>query len=139
VLLNQPGVDPKCTAAIGFCFGGQAALEFGRSGVDLRAIVGFHSQLMTRRPEDSVNIKAKVLVCLGDKDCFVARAEIDAFMENMSASKVDTQLLMFTNVYHSFTDPYAAASGVPDLKYDANADRRAWTAMQALFAESFER
>src|SRR5262249_24228239 len=38
-LLNkQPNVDPNRNAAIGFCFGGQAALEFARSGVNLGAV-----------------------------------------------------------------------------------------------------
>src|SRR5690242_8397379 len=79
VLRRQPQVDLDRIAAIGFCFGGQAALELGRSGADLRAIVGFHSQLRTRRPEDSANIKASVLVCLGDQDCFVSREEREEF------------------------------------------------------------
>lgn len=35
-----------------------------------------------------------------------------------------------------FTDPFAEASGVPGLKYDYRADRRAWAAMHALFAET---
>jgi dienelactone hydrolase len=137
VLNKQPNVDPTRSAAIGFCFGGQAALEFARSGVDLKAVVGFHSQLSTNRPQDSANIKGKVLICLGDRDCFVSRVHRDAFMENMTANKVDCQLMLFSGVCHSFTDPYAAASGVPDLKYDENADRRSWQAMLALFKEGF--
>jgi dienelactone hydrolase len=137
VLRRRPNVDPDRIAAIGFCFGGQAALELGRSGADLRAIAGFHSQLRTPRPEDSVHIKAKVLVCLGDEDCFVSSQERETFLRNMRESRVDCQMLLFSGVHHSFTDPYAEASGVPGLKYDAVADRRAWTAMLALFAEAF--
>jgi dienelactone hydrolase len=137
VLRAQSQVDPERLAAIGFCFGGQAALELGRSGADLRAIVGFHSQLRTRRPEDSVHIKASVLVCLGDRDCFVSREEREAFLENMTSCRVDCQLLLFSGVGHSFTDPFAEASGVPGLKYDARADQRAWSAMAQLFSEVF--
>jgi dienelactone hydrolase len=137
VLLNQSNVDPHRTAAVGYCFGGQAALELGRSGIDLRCIVGFHSQLATRRSEDSKNIRAKVLVCLGDQDCFVSGTDRDQFMSDMTASKVDCQLLLFSGIGHSFTDPHAEASGLPGLKFDAKADRRAWAAMQSLFAEAF--
>lgn len=138
VLRAQTGVDPRRLAAIGFCFGGQAALELGRSGADLAAIVGFHSQLETARPEDSGRIRGKVLVCLGDQDPFVSADDRVAFMGNMSASGVDCQLLLFAGVGHSFTDPAAEASGVPGLKYDATADRRSWAAMHALFAEAFK-
>lgn len=136
VLRGQTGVDADRMAAIGFCFGGQAALELGRSGAELRAIVGFHSQLRTRRPEDTVNIKGSVLVCLGDQDCFVSRDEREEFMENMTNCHVDCQLLLFSGVGHSFTDRFAEASGVPGLKYDARADRRAWTATAQLFSEA---
>lgn len=138
VLRRQPNVDPDRIAAIGLCFGGQVALELGRSGADLRAIVGFHAQLKTPKPEDSARITAKVLVCLGDQDRFVPPEEREAFLRNMSDSNVDCQMLLFSGVRHSFTDPYAEASGVPGLKYDARADRRAWAAMLALFAETLD-
>jgi dienelactone hydrolase len=137
VLRKQPHVDADRLAVIGFCFGGQAAVELGRSGAPIRAIVGFHSQLRTERPDDSAQIKAKVLICVGDQDCFVSRSERETFMENMTASHVDCQLLLFSGVHHSFTDPFAEASGVPGLKYDALADQRSWRAMNALFAEVF--
>jgi dienelactone hydrolase len=135
ILRGQSGVNSRRIAAIGFCFGGQAALELGRSGAEVRAIVGFHSQLRTCRPEDSVNIKGSVLVCLGDRDCFVSCEEREEFMENMTRCHVDCQLLLFSGVAHSFTDRFAEASGVPGLKYDARADRRAWTAMTELLSE----
>lgn len=138
VLTQQTNVDENKLAVIGFCFGGQAALEFARSGAGLRAVVGFHSQLKTHRPEDSVNIRGKVLICLGDRDCFVSREDRETFMENMTVSEVDCQLLLFSGVNHSFTDPFAEASGVPGLKYDPVADGRAWRAMQALFDEAFQ-
>jgi dienelactone hydrolase len=137
VLTAQRSVDPDRTAAIGFCFGGQAAVEFARSGVGLKAVVGFHSQLDTHRPQDSAAIKAKVLICLGDQDCFVFREHREAFVENMTASGVDCQMLLFCGVAHSFTDPYADAVGLPGIRYDAAADRRSWAAMRALFDEVF--
>ena len=136
VLRNQAYVDEDRLAAIGFCFGGQAALELGRAGAPLRAIIGFHSQLATRRPDESSRIDGSVLICLGDKDCFVSAEDRNTFMENMTASGVDCQLLLFAGISHSFTDPFAEASGVPGLKYDSRADRRAWAAMHALFAET---
>jgi dienelactone hydrolase len=55
----------------------------------------------------------------------------------MTDSGVDCQMLLFSGVNHSFTDRHAEASSVPGLKYDARADRRAWAAMQNLFAEAF--
>jgi dienelactone hydrolase len=138
VLRQQPHVDTDRLAAIGFCFGGMAALELGRSGADLRAIVGFHSGLKTARPEDSKNIEGKALVCLGDADPLVPREVRDGFVENMTASKVDCQILLMSGVGHSFTNPDAEAFGVPGCHYDAKADRRSWAAMKQLFDEAFK-
>ncbi len=45
VLKGQKEVDAGRLAAIGYCFGGTTALELGREGCDLKAIVGFHSGL----------------------------------------------------------------------------------------------
>lgn len=138
VLAGQGRVDARCIAIVGFCFGGQAALEYARSGADLKAVVGFHSKLVTRHPERSRDIVGKVLICLGDTDRFVPREEREHFLADMTASGVDCQMLLFSGVNHSFTDPYAEESGIPGIKYDARADRRGWAAMLALFCEVFD-
>ena len=137
VLKNRPEVDAARVAVIGFCFGGQAALELARSGADIKATVAFHAQLDTFRPGDSARISGRVLVCLGDRDCFVSREERETFLENMTESGVDCQMLLFSGVGHSFTDRHAEASGTPGLKYDPLADRRSWLAMENLLGEAF--
>lgn len=136
VLRRRPETDPSRIAVIGFCFGGQAALELARTGEDIAAIVAFHAQLETARPQDSAKILGSVLVCLGDRDCFVFREEREAFLENMTESGVDCQMLLYSGVGHSFTDRHAQASGIPGLKYDERADRRSWAAMLELFRET---
>jgi dienelactone hydrolase len=136
VLRGRPETDPGRIAVIGFCFGGQAALELARTGEDIAAVVAFHAQLQTFRPQDSVKISGSVLVCLGDRDCFVFREERETFLENMTESGVDCQMLLFSGVGHSFSDRHAQASGIPGLKYNARADRRSWLAMLDLFRET---
>lgn len=136
-LAAQAGVDGDRLAAIGFCFGGQSAIELARTGVDLKAAVGFHSGLTTLRPEDSQNIKAKVLVLLGNEDPLVPTEARTAFMTQMAEAGVDAQMLLMSGAVHSFTNRDATAFGVPGVAYDARADRRAWAAMLALFNEAF--
>lgn len=136
-LRNTPGVDKNRLAVIGFCFGGQAALELGRSGADLRAVVGFHSGLKAADPEETRNVRGKVLVCLGDRDPLVTREARDTFMDNMTDSGIDCQMLLMSGVGHSFTNPDAEAFGVPGCHYNASADRRSWWAMQQIFEEAF--
>lgn len=134
----QPFVDQDRIACVGICFGGQVALEYARSGADLRAVVGFHPRLITHNPERSRDIRGMVLMCLGDRDRFVSVKECEDFLANMTASEVDCQMHLYSGVGHSFTDPYAEASGIEGLKYDKRADRRSWSAMQALLEEAFD-
>src|SRR5262249_10922459 len=67
-LIAQPGVDRARLAVIGYCFGGSTALELGRAGAPLAAVVSFHGGLEAPRPEDARNIRAKVLICHGADD-----------------------------------------------------------------------
>jgi dienelactone hydrolase len=136
-LSAQPGVDRGKLAAIGYCFGGSTALELGRSGAALSAIVSFHGGLEAPRPGDARNIRAKVLVCHGASDPLIPPEQVAAFEAQMRDTKVDWQLCSYGGAVHSFTNPDADKLGNPALAYNAAADRRSWAAMLALFQEAF--
>ena len=131
-LVAQPGVDKTKLAAIGYCMGGSTSLELGRSGAPLAAIVSFHGGLQMPKPEDSQNIRAKVLVCTGADDPLIPPAQVTAFIEQMQKTKVDWQVHSYGGVVHSFTNPDATAKGerhnMP-LAYDEHADRESWKAL----------
>src|SRR5262245_60731036 len=135
-LSAQPGVNRARLAAIGSCFGGSTALELGRSGALLSAVVSFHGGLEAPRPEDARNIRAKVLVCHGASDPLVPPEQVAAFEAQMRATPVDWQLCSYGGAVHSFTNPDADKLGNPALSYNAAADRRSWAAMLALFEEA---
>jgi len=137
VLGDQPETDGSRLAAIGYCFGGTTALELGRSGADLEAIVGFHSGLATARPADASAIKAKVLVCIGADDPIIPPTQRQDFETEMTAAGVDWRMNLYGGAGHSFTNPDVGALGRPGFAYDAATDRRSWTAMLDLFAETF--
>jgi len=136
-LCAQPGVDRNKVAAIGYCFGGSTALELGRSGAPLRAVVSFHGGLEAPKPEDAAKIRAKVLVCHGAGDPLVGPEQVAAFEDLMRKTTVDWQLVSYGGAVHSFTNPDADKLGNPALAYNAAADRRSWAAMLALFEEAF--
>ena len=135
----QPGVDGERIAAIGYCFGGTAALELARSGATIEATVGFHSGLKTVRPQDAPHIRGKVLVCLGADDPLIPPSERSAFEEEMRTARIDWQMHVYGSAQHSFTDPEAderaRIMGIQGLKYDARAERRSWRSMLDLFEE----
>src|SRR5262245_14392929 len=91
-LSSQSGVDRGRLAAIGYCFGGSTALELGRSGAPLAAVVSFHGGLEAPRPEDARNIRAKVLVCHGANDPLIPPEQVAAVEAQMRATRVDSQL-----------------------------------------------
>ena len=136
-LCAQPGVDRTKVAAIGYCFGGSTALELGRSGAPLSAVVSFHGGLAAPKPEDAKNIRAKVLVCHGADDSLVPPEQVAAFEALMRDTKVDWQLCVYGGAVHSFTNPDADKLGNPAFAYNAAADRRSWAAMLSVFEEPF--
>lgn len=135
-LLAEPRVDPARVAAIGYCFGGTMALELGRSGAALAAIVGFHAGLSTARPEDAGNIRCPVLVCIGADDPIIPAEQRAAFEAEMAAGGVDWQMHVYGGVQHTFTNSAATGAGIPGIAYDERADRRSWSAMLDLLAET---
>jgi dienelactone hydrolase len=137
VLLRQPETDRSRVAAIGYCFGGTMALELARDGADLGAVVGFHSGLATARPQDAVNITAKILVLIGTEDPIIPPEQRTAFEEEMRAAGVDWRMNLYGGAVHSFTNEAATGAGMPGIAYDARADQRSWRAMKDLFDEVF--
>jgi dienelactone hydrolase len=131
-LKREPTVDAGKVGAIGYCFGGTAALELGRSGADLAAIVTFHAELSNPAPDDAKNIKAHLLVLQGANDPFAKPADVDNFENEMRATKVDWQFVSYGGAVHGFTNP-ANHDVQHGLVYDETADKRSWQAMQDFF------
>lgn len=136
VLKAQREVDPARLAVIGYCFGGTTALEVGRSGADVKAIVGFHSGLATARRQDARNIKAKVLVCIGADDPIIPPEQRAGFEAEMREAGIDWRLQLYGGAGHSFTNPAADSRGMKGFFYHESTDRRSWNAMIELFKET---
>jgi dienelactone hydrolase len=137
VLAQNPNVDASKLAAMGYCFGGGAALELARSGAPIVGAVSFHGNLDTPHPDDARNIKGKVLVLHGDDDPAVPREQVEAFRKEMSAAKVDYQFVGYGGAVHSFTNPNAGNDPSKGSAYNERADKRSWEAMKQFFAEIF--
>ena len=138
-LLTMPQVDPGRTAAIGYCFGGGAALELARSGAALRGVASFHGNLDTPSPEDARNIKARIIAFHGADDPFVSSAAVTAFQDEMRGGGTDWQLVMYGGAVHRFTNPAAGGDVKSGAAYNETADRRSWRALMDFFAEIFKK
>jgi dienelactone hydrolase len=137
-LLSLAGGDPSTCAAIGFCFGGFAALELARSGSPVAAVASFHGLLTTARPAGPGHVKARVAVFTGARDPLVPSDHITAFQQEMGAAAADWQLTTYGNALHSFTNQDVDALGDPRMGYDATAHNLSWLALLG-FLESSQR
>ena len=135
VLKRDPRVDTTRIAAIGYCFGGAVVLGMARAGADLAAVVTFHGALATTSPAQPGKVKARVLVLAGGADPFVPPEQVEAFKKEMQAAGARFEVITYPGAKHGFTNPDAAKYAMPQLAYDAAADRESWAAMLKLFKE----
>ncbi len=122
-------------AAIGFCFGGLAALALARAGADLRGVVSIHGTLATSRPAEPAAIVPRILVCHGAVDPHVPMADVVGFAEEMDRAGADWQLTMYGRAAHGFTHRHAVPGAIPGVAYDQLADERSFAATCAFLAE----
>ena len=139
LLAADTHVDKDRIAAIGYCFGGGIVLNMARAGEDLDAVVSFHGSLEPAMKAAPGAITARVLVLTGGADDFAPPAVVDAFRQEMTAAKANHRVVVYPGVKHSFTNPAAESHGMPQLGYDADADRQSWEEMLALFKDVFPR
>jgi len=132
-LRNNPMVDAAKLAAIGYCFGGGAALDLARGGAPLKATVTFHGFLTSPTPEDDRNIKGRVLALHGADDPWVGPKEQEAFKKEMSDAKVDWEMVLYSGAVHAFTEKSAGNDNSRGAAYNANADKRSWQELTTLF------
>src|SRR5574341_2046066 len=126
VLKNHSLTDQARLAAIGYWFGGTTVLELARAGENLLGVVSFHGGLSNPKPEDSKNIKGRILVLHGADDKFISPDEISAFQEEMRKANVDWQMIFYGGAVHSFTVPEAGTDPSKGMAYNEKADERSW-------------
>lgn len=121
-------------AAIGYCMGGQAALELARVGADVVVAASFHGILTTGKPAQ-VPFAGRILVCHGDADPLAPRDHVLAFWEEMDRVDNNWHFHSYSGVRHGFTDPGSDARGMDAIRYNASADRQSWQALTGLLEE----
>ena len=132
---GQEAIEPDRIVAIGYCFGGQCALDLARSGADLAGVASFHGLLdppgLPPQP-----IKAKVLVFHGWDDPMAPPEAVVALGHELTEAGADWQIHAFGHVAHGFTNP-GATGAVPGVLYNELAADRSWTSLISFLEELF--
>ena len=139
LLQQHESVDKEKLAAIGYCFGGSVALTMANSGADLDAVAAFHSGVALPIMPNK-DLKARVLVCNGADDPFVAPESITAFKTAMDSIGAKYEYIAYPGVKHSYTSKEADANGEKfklPLVYNADADQKSWASLQELLKDVF--
>lgn len=138
---SLPFVDKNFVGAIGFCFGGLAALELLRSGKKLWSVVCFHSLLgwklgsmCAETLASKPSLPVKLLILHGYHDPLVTLDEITAIQKEMTDANVDWQMHIYGNAAHAFTNPLASDEK-RGMQYNELAAKRAWLTMKNFFKE----
>ena len=135
VAIEQDEIDDERVAAIGFCFGGQNALDLVRSGAAVVGVASFHG-LFDPPGLPPHAIRAKVSAYHGWDDPLVPPDAVVALARELTEAQCDWQIHAFGHVGHGFTNP-GATGAMPGIKFDERTARRAWAACDAFLAECF--
>ena len=132
---GQEAIEPDWIVAIGYCFGGQCALDLARSGADIAGVASFHGLLDPPGlpPEP---IKAKMLVFHGWDDPMAPPEAVVALGHELTQAGADWQIHAFGHVAHGFTNP-GATGAIPGVLYNELAAERSWTSLISFLEELF--
>lgn len=123
-----PGVDRMRLSAVGFSFGGGAALELARSGVGLFAAVSFYGYLDTPEPANPGDVRCRVLALHGALDKVVSMDHLAQFEAEMDLAGADYRTVVYPHAGHAFSnlaarpDPASGSFFSPDTHADAWAE-----------------
>ncbi|MGI8611816.1 MAG: dienelactone hydrolase family protein [Sphingomicrobium sp.] len=131
----QAAIESDRIVAIGYCFGGQCALDLARSGAEIAGVASFHGLLEPPGLEPQP-ISAKVLVFHGWDDPMAPPEAVVALGHELTEAGADWQIHAFGNVAHGFTNP-GATGAVPGVVYNELAAERSWTSLISFLEELF--
>ncbi|NCN42526.1 dienelactone hydrolase family protein [bacterium] len=119
VRAKSEGLNVKNAMAIGYCFGGAAALEWARSGAKLKGFATFHGGLETPEGQSYKDTKAKLLVYHGGADTAITMDQFATLANELEKNKVPNEMMSFGGAPHAFT-VYGSD------RYQENADKKSW-------------
>jgi dienelactone hydrolase len=129
------GVDADRVVAIGYCFGGAAALEIARAGADIDGYGVFHGGLETPEGQDYSQAQGKILILHGADDPVAPMETVAQLANELTESGVAFDMEIYGGAQHSFTEWSADRDGA---RYDPQADLKSWDALLTFLDETLK-
>lgn len=131
-LADLPCVDRSRLSAVGFSFGGGAALELARSGAQLFAAVSFYGYLDTTEPANPGDVRCRVLALHGALDKVVSMDHLAQFEAEMDLAGADYRTVVYPHAGHAFSNLTARPDPASGSFFSAETHADAWTEMLTL-------
>jgi carboxymethylenebutenolidase len=135
---EEPGVDPRRIAAIGFCMGGTLALMLGCTSTRVAALVDFyggplHRELSPEKPiqplELCLNLDRPLLAFFGAKDEHVPLADVERLRTFLESAHKPAEIVIYPEAGHGFFNDQRP-------RYDRGAAQDAWRRTLAFLRET---
>ncbi len=116
---RDKGANVGNAVAMGYCFGGAAALEWARSGADLRGFATFHGGLKTPDGQNYSKARGKILVMHGTADSIITMDQFAGLANELEAAGIDHEMITYGGAKHAFS---VFGGG----RYQEAADNKSW-------------
>jgi len=104
-LTANPMVDAAKIAVVGYCFGGEVAIELAETGAPILGTVTIHGSFRGFAPQAAANIKGRVLILHGADDPVTPMGQVVTLLGQLSAAKVPWELNVYSGTKHGFSTP----------------------------------
>jgi dienelactone hydrolase len=116
---KEQGAHVENAVVIGYCFGGTAALEWARSGVNLKGFAPFHGGLDTPPWQDYSQVQGEIIVFHGTADKMIAMDDFASLANQLEAAGVSHEMITYSGAPHAF-------SVFGSDRYRKDADQKSW-------------
>lgn len=127
---KKQGSQTDKIAAMGYCFGGAAALELARSGAAWQGFASFHGGLGTPEGQGYAQTKGKIIIFHGTADTAITMDDFANLANELEAAQIPHEMITYGGAPHSFT-----VFGSP--AYRKKEDKQSWERFLQFLNEVF--
>jgi dienelactone hydrolase len=125
------GANVENAVAVGYCFGGAAALELARSGADLKGFATFHGGLQTPEGQNYSRTSGEILIMHGSADSAITMDQFAALAKELEAAGIAHEMITYGGAQHAFTV-------FDGDRYQEAADKKSWKRFREFLTETLK-